>query len=206
MDFIYLWLDPYLISLYRIINDPINAFFLGTFLLAAIAVFIGQLSISLIFLANMGHMERLGKELTKWNELSMEALARGDRKAYEGANNQANEAFGKLFFLSTAHSAASLWPAPFFLGWMQIRFSGVEFPLPFSLPFAGSTVSFTFFFIAFFAICHFIFGKIQPYLPYFRRIHAILNAYAREKRRRKEIPGKVPEEAGEKEAPRLLSK
>ncbi|SFM40293.1 hypothetical protein [Thermodesulforhabdus norvegica] len=205
MHALYMWLDSYLIELYRIIDDPIYAFFLGTFLLAALAVFIGQFSISLAFLANRRYMERLGEELTRWNNLSLEALAMGDRKAYEGANNQANEAFGKLFFLSVAHSAASLWPAPFFLGWMQIRFSGIEFPLPFSLPFVGSTVGFAFFFIAFFAICHITFGKLQPHLPYFGRIYALLKVYDREKKRRKDISRKASEEAGGERIPHPLS-
>lgn len=202
MQAVYLWLDGYLISLYRIFHDPIYAFFLGTFLLALIAVIIGQFSISVAFFVNRRHIEQLNKELIRWNNLSMEAMSRGNLTAYEGANNEANEVFGKLFFLSIAYSAAFLWPVPFFMGWMQMRFSGIEFPIPFSIPLIGSTVGFTAFFIIFFVICHYAFRKLQPYLPYFRKIYAILESYDNEKSRRKDIAKKAQNISGGETSPR----
>ncbi len=185
-----LFLDPYLIKLYRLIPEPISAFFLGTFLIAWLAVFIGQLSISVAFLLNRKYVEKLNKDLVHWNNLSVDALKSGDKEAYKGANNEANQVFGKLFFVSIAYSCASLWPAPFFLGWMQIRFGTVEFPLPFSIPGVGSTVSFVAVFICFYVIAYFCFNRLQPYLPYFKRIHALLETYEQEKARLKSITEK----------------
>ncbi len=190
MEKILLFMDPYLIKLYRIIPEPISAFFLGTFLTALIAVFIGQISISIAFLVNRKYVEKLNKDLVYWNNLSVDALKSGDKEAYKGANYEANQIFGKLFFISIAYSAASLWPAPFLLGWMQMRFGTVEFPLPFSLPVVGSTVDFTVFFICFYIIAYFGFNRLQPYLPYFKRIHALLETCEQEKSRLKSITDK----------------
>ncbi|MBW1975317.1 MAG: hypothetical protein JRI45_07070 [Deltaproteobacteria bacterium] len=187
MGKIYLFLDPYLITLYRLVKDPIIGFFLGTFLLATTAVIIGQFSISLAFLVNRRYVEKLNSQLVYWNNLSVDALKKGDKETYKNANNEANQFFGKLFFLSIAYSAASLWPAPFLLGWMQMRFGLIEFPIPFPLPVIGSNVSYTAIFIPFFIIVYLTFQKLQSHLPYFRKIHAILESYENEKAKLKSL-------------------
>ncbi|NPB09821.1 MAG: hypothetical protein GXO17_05645, partial [Thermodesulfobacteria bacterium] len=46
------YLDRWLIHLYRLVDDPILAYFLGTFLLALLCVLIGELLVGLAVYVN----------------------------------------------------------------------------------------------------------------------------------------------------------
>ncbi len=176
----YQFLDHFLIPLYRFIPNPIVAFFMGTFLVALITVIIGEFSVSVAFWLNRKYVGRLNSELIKWNNLSVEAIEAGDKEAYKACNDQANDVFGKLFFISIAYAAASLWPVPFTLGWMQYRFFSIELPLPIKLPFIGKTVGYTFVFGMLYIIARAIFSYLKPYLPYFSKVEAMLKNYEQE--------------------------
>ncbi len=182
MEKFYPLITPSLMKFFRITPDPITNFFLGTFILTFIGVIIGEISISIAFLLNRHYVASLNKDLVKWNNLSIEALKEGDKKRYQEANDKANKAFGKLFFLSFTYSAASLWPSAFLLGWMNYHFGSIEIPLPFSIPFAGiSAVGYTFIFIPLCILSFVIFSMIKPHLPYFSYIHGLLSKHEEEK-------------------------
>ncbi|MCX7823821.1 MAG: hypothetical protein N2260_10335 [Syntrophobacterales bacterium] len=183
MERFYEALDPICMALFRILPDPIASFFLGTFLLALTSVLIGQTTLSIAFLINRKYVERLNDDLVKWNNLSIDAIKAGDKEAYESFNEQANEAFGRLFFLSVAYSAASLWPAPFALGWMQRWYSDIAIPIPFPIPFLGSSARYTLIFILSYLLAALIFSLSKPYLPYFKWIHKMLATPERERER-----------------------
>ena len=127
---VYLFLDPYLIWFYRLTDQVALNFLLGTFVLALLAVLVGEGTSSLAALLVRRQVERMSAEAQKYRDLSMEALKVGDRPAYEAANKLANEAFGKSFVVQLTLSATFFWPIFFVLGWMQGRFAAVEFPLP----------------------------------------------------------------------------
>jgi hypothetical protein len=130
MDPVYLFLDPYLIWFYRLTGHTALDFLLGTFVVALLAVIVGEGTSSVAALLVKRQTGRVSDEAKKYQDLSMEALKAGDRPAYEASNKLANEAFGKSFFMQLTLSATFFWPVFFVLGWMQTRFSEVEFPLP----------------------------------------------------------------------------
>lgn len=148
-------------------------FFLGTFLLALVAVVVGEFTISLVFRANKRHLDQLNKRLEELNRLSMAALAEGNEEAYRACNKEANEAFGKAFFNAVGLSAASLWPVFFALAWMQGRFAGIPFPIPFT-PWA---VNYVFVFLVCYVMARVIFGRVMYRLPYFRHVKEMLSSY-----------------------------
>ncbi len=171
----FLFFDPYLIRLYRITGYAWVDFFLGTMALAFIVLIIGEFTISLAFLASRKRIERVTDEAVKYQNLSMEALAAGDKEAYRGANKLANDAYGRSFFMQLALSAAFLWPICFALVWMGYRFSGLEFPLPFT----GFSMGYMGVFILLYVAAYQAFKRVKYKLPYFRRIKVLLDGYRR---------------------------
>jgi hypothetical protein len=168
-------IDAVLITLYRLTGIGLPDFLIGTFILAFIAVVIGELTISVLFLINREHIEKITEEVIHYRNLSMDALAAGNKAAYKGANGLANDAFGKSFFLQIALSAGFVWPAVFAVIWMGYRFSEVRFEVLFT----NYTVSYICPFVAMFVAAYLVFKKIKYKIPYFRRIKTILDNYER---------------------------
>jgi hypothetical protein len=76
------------------------------------------------------------------------------------------------------YSAGILWPIPFAMGWMQMRFASVEFDLAFPLSLIfGNSVGYIFTFIPIYILCRILFKYMRPYLPYFKGVQKILNEY-----------------------------
>jgi hypothetical protein len=172
---IFLWVDPYLIRLYRLTGYAPADFIIGTFALALMAVIIGECTISLAYLLARKRIERVADEAVKYQDLSIDALTAGNKEAYRAANQLANDAFGHSFFLQIALSAAFLWPICIALAWMSYRFADLEFPVPylhFSLGYIGV-------FLFLFVVAYFVFKPVKYRIPYFRRIKARLDASAR---------------------------
>jgi hypothetical protein len=166
-------IDPYLIWFYRLTGYAFADFLIGTFVLAWIALLIGEFTISVVFLISKSRIDADTRDALRYQDLSAEALSAGDREAYRAANKLANDAFGKSFFMQIALSGAFLWPIFLALAWMSMRFSEVEFPLLFtdySIGYAGI-------FIALFAAAYLIFKRVKYRLPYFRRIKSLLDSY-----------------------------
>jgi hypothetical protein len=165
-------LDPYLIWFYRATGHAWIDFIIGTFVLALIAVILGEFTISLAYLAARSRIEKVTGETIRYQNLSVDALTAGDKGAYQAANKLANDAFGHSFFLQIALSAAFLWPICFALAWMSYRFKEVEFPVPY--------LHFSFGFIAVFLVlfvaAYFVFKPVKYRIPYFRRIKEMLKA------------------------------
>ncbi|SHE41286.1 hypothetical protein SAMN02745218_00263 [Desulfofundulus australicus DSM 11792] len=170
-----LWelVDKVLILLYKICGHPVIDYFLGTFLLALLAVVVGEFTISLVFLVNKNHLDRLNIRLANLQQLTMLALKLGDKRSYDACNKEANDTFGRVFFNMVGLSAAALWPAFFALAWMQLRFTGIEFPIPFT----GLAVNYVFTFIICYILARMFFGRVKNRLPYFRNIHRMLMEY-----------------------------
>lgn len=168
-------LDPYLIVFYRLTGDAMLNFLLGTFILSMIAVVLGEFTLSLALRFNRRHIRQMEAELEKQHQLSMTALQLSDQTSYKACNKQANEMFGKYFFSMIAHSTALLWPVPFALAWMQIRFSGILFPLAYPVSLIwGSTQYFTIFLVLY-VLARIVFKHLRPHLPYFRDVQKSLD-------------------------------
>jgi hypothetical protein len=186
---LFLSIDPYLIWFYRITGYSFADFLIGTFLLASMALIVGEFTISLTFLAVRRHVQKTTDEVVHYQNLSVEALAARDKQAYLASNKLANDAFGKSFFMQIALSASMLWPVFFALGWMQQRFGEVEFRILFTDYYVGPICVF----IPLYATVYLIFKKIKYKLPYFKRIQSILEAYNNQTKRMKSIEDVIPQ-------------
>ena len=178
LDTLALQADGFLITFYRISGYGLIDYFIGTTILAFLCIVIGELSISLAIRFNKRYLDSMSKEMKEKEMLSIAAYRAGDKDGYKSLNKQATDVWGKHFFTMVAYSAGILWPIPFALGWMQARFSGVEFDLafPFSLIF-GKSVGYLFTFIPIYIFCRILFKYMRPYLPYFKGIQTVLNGH-----------------------------
>ncbi len=170
---VWIIIDPYLIWSFRLTGYALPDFLLGTFFMAWLALFMGEFSVSLVFLAIRPRVDAATLEARRYQDLSQEALSTGDKEAYTAANKLANDAFGRSFFMQVAMSAAYFWPSCVAIAWMGLRFSEVEFPLLFS----SISMGFIGIYILMFAGAYLIFKRIKFKLPYFRRIKLILDSY-----------------------------
>lgn len=191
---LYLHVDAFLISFYRLTGVTLLDYYIGTAVLSLIAVVIGEFTMSLSFRFNRKFIEEGTEDMVKMNNLSIMALKRGNKTGYTACNKMANERFGKQFFLMLALSVSSLWPACFALAWMHSRFAGVEFRLPFPLPLVGQTVGYVFTFIPVYICVRIIFGKLKHRLPYFKQLKKITDSYDEKRTKMLPFPGFSPED------------
>jgi hypothetical protein len=163
MNLIFLFLDPYLIQFYRLTGRTELDFLVGTFVVALIALLLGEFTSSLASVIVRRPLDRVAEEAKKYHELSMEALKDGDRPAYEATNQVANEVFSKSFFMHIALSATFFWPVFFALAWMQYRFLEVGFPIPGT----GWSVGYIGVFIIIYALAYFLMKQVKRLLRLF---------------------------------------
>jgi hypothetical protein len=194
MPKLFLILDPYLIWFYRITGQAWIDFFIGTFILALLAVIIGEFTISLAYLAARKRIEKVTDETIRYQNLSIDALTSGNKEAYRAANRLANDAFGHSFFMQIALSAAFLWPICFALAWMSYRFSELEFPVPYLHFSLGYIAMFLFLFVA----AYFVFKPVKYRIPYFRRIKEMLKSSSLKARELKSFSDLMPSAGGGK--------
>lgn len=157
MDGLLQWLDGLVIPLYRITDNPLLDYFIGTAMLAVMSVLIGEATALLLKRVNRRHIERLDRELSVKYELSMASKLSGDEDAYRSLNREANDAFGRVFFNMFTFSAALLWPVFFVLAWMQARFIDIEFPLPV----LGGSVGYVFTFLLLYIMARLSVGELK---------------------------------------------
>lgn len=184
----FLLIDPFLIWFYRLTGHSFIDFLIGTFVLAWITLLIGELCISVVFLISRKRIADVSDEVLRYQNLSVDAAAVGDKQAYHAANKLANDAFGRTFFMQIAFSAAFLWPIFFALTWMGYRFADVEFRLIFT----DYTVGYTYVFIPLFIAAYLIFRRLKDKLPYFRTVNRILATYEENASKMKSFVGAIP--------------
>ncbi|MFH1117682.1 MAG: hypothetical protein V1792_27500 [Pseudomonadota bacterium] len=187
-----LWMliDPYLICLYRLTGYAFVDFLIGTSVLAWIALVIGELTIAGVFLLLKDRIDATSHDARRYQDLSADAMASGDNKAYHAANKLANDAFGHSFFLQFGLSAAFLWPVFIVLAWMQTRFAAVDFPF-LSLDY---TVGYPCIFIPLYVASYMAFKRVKGRLPFFRRINTILSSYGDNGAGPEALPAVPPQE------------
>lgn len=138
---LYFWLDAFLIFWYRIPDNPMLGFLLGTAALSFFVTVIGWYTADAAASLTKSHLQKLKKETVSMHNLSMKAIAVKDKASYTSCNKMANDAFGRYFFAQAGLGAAALLPVPFALGWLQERFYEVVFPIPVRIPKIGNTVT-----------------------------------------------------------------
>jgi len=171
MDFIdaaHLAIDGSLISLFRFTDDPVAGFYIGVFCLCLAAVVTGEVSFLGAYRLNRKHYEDMRRDMTRMHNLSLKAISVKDKDSYKAANRLANESYGKTFFSQAALFCASLWPVPFLLGWMSLRFNGVE------IPFFFTDISFVAAFLGMYILVRFAFSRVKTHIPPFSRVYAVM--------------------------------
>ncbi|MDZ7699706.1 MAG: hypothetical protein U5R49_23185 [Deltaproteobacteria bacterium] len=155
------WIDSVLIAPYRWWQNPVTGWWVGTVVLCLWAVLLGDATIRVVMRVNLRFVQEAMDETVQRHEQSMNAMRAGDKSAYKAINRLANEAFGKTFFLQLAMAAASLWPIPLALAWLDFRFSNVDFPLPVHLPFLGHQVGYAFIFFPAYILVRIVFNNLK---------------------------------------------
>ncbi|MGD9974332.1 MAG: hypothetical protein AB7S77_14825 [Desulfatirhabdiaceae bacterium] len=169
-------LDTFLIFPFRLPDNPIFGFFLGTLMLCLMSSIIGgYLGLMFSFL-NKNHSRRLKDETVSMHNLSIKAIVAGDKASYTGCNKLANEAFGRYFFSQFGEGAAMLLPVVFAVAWMQIRFQDVSFSLPVYVPGLGQSVGFLFIFILIYILSRMVVRHVQHRLPFVEKLNRAIRS------------------------------
>lgn len=159
---LWIWLDVILISPYRCSGNPVAGFFLGTLVLSLWCLLIGKVTGLAVWLINRSHVARLERETVQMHNLSLKAILFKDKASYTACNKEANEAFGRYFFAQLAAGAASLWPVPFALAWMEMRFSEVSLPLPYPLSLITPAVGYLAIFLLWYVLLRMLLKNLSP--------------------------------------------
>ena len=125
-----LFIDRFLISLYRLTGIAIVDYFIGTTIVSFLCVLIGHATYLWVYRQNHHYLLISEDKMVQMHTLSIDALRAKDKDTYISYNKLANDAFGKYFFAQIATGMAAIWPLPFALSWMQMRFGKVDFTLP----------------------------------------------------------------------------
>jgi len=176
----HLWVraDLILISPYRWSGNPVAGFFLGTLVLSLWCVLIGKVTGRVVWMINRSHMESLERKTVKMHNLSLKAILFKDKASYTACNKEANEAFGRYFFAQLATGAATLWPVPFALAWLETRFNEVTFPLQYPLSLIAPAVGYLAIFLLWYLLLRILLKNLSP------EFHAVRTETAREPRER----------------------
>ena len=175
---LWIWADLILISPYRWLENPVAGFFLGTLVLSLWCVLVGKVSGLVVWMINRSHMGSLERETVKMHNLSLKAILSRDKASYTACNKEANEAFGRYFFAHLGAGAATLWPVPFALAWMESRFSEVTFPLSYPLSIITPAAGFPAIFLLWYVLLRMLLKHLSS------EFHTVRTETAREPRER----------------------
>jgi hypothetical protein len=163
-------LDPYVIWAFRLVDGPWAGFLLGSLLLNLACVVLGDITSILARRLNRKVYGAYHDEMVRHHNLSVKALQNANKDAYKAVNKQANDAFGKYFFSQAGAFTLSIWPLPFALAWMEMRFGGIPLDLPFAIPGVGQSVFYQFFFIPIYIAVRISYGKLMRRVTAYQRV------------------------------------
>ena len=154
-------LDPFLIAPYRLFEEPMVGWWVGTFVLACWAVLVGEVTLAVVYRINLKPVNEYSDQTLYYHEQSLKA-----KQAYNGINKLANEAYGKSFFLFIAMGMAALWPAFFAAAWLSMRFGHIVFVLP---KWAGGfELNFIAPFVLLYLLVRVAFSRIRRFIPFLK--------------------------------------
>jgi hypothetical protein len=132
--------DPWFIAPFRWLSSPAAGYVLGTIFLALYCFILGDISAIGVKYFNRKYIRTLQEKMDRNHNLSEKALRMGDKESYKAVNSQALDAFGYSFSLGAAIFCVSIWPMPFALAWVHMRFADAPLELPVTIPFIGNSV------------------------------------------------------------------
>lgn len=159
-------LDPLLILPFRVPGPPLVGYLLGIFVLCLWCMPLGDATGLLVARLNRGVYGRYAKDMVHHHNLSIRAAKTGDNANFRAVNKQAHDAFGKYFFSQATVFTATIWPVPFALAWLDLRFREVFIPLPL-VDFAANYV---FFFIPLYILARLLYPRVMFRIPWYRRL------------------------------------
>lgn len=163
-------LDPFIIWPFRLSAEPWTGFLAGSFVLNLICIVLGDVTSILARRLNRKVYGSYHDDMVRHHNLTVKALRNSNKDAYKAVNKQANEAFGKYFFSQAGAFTLSIWPLPFALAWMELRFGGIPLELPFAIPGLGQSVFYPFFFIPIYIAVRISYGKLMSRFSFYQRI------------------------------------
>jgi len=172
------WLDAFLIAPFRWPADAHAGIWLGSAFLSLYCLLLGEITAVVLYLLHHQIHDADTNEMLHFHKVSMDALHAGNKEAYLAANTMAREHFGKSFFAGAALGLSSLWPIPFALAWMSLRFEGI---ILYELPWEGYGAGYVFVLLIVYICFRLCFGKVKKFLPLFARAER-LRQQAREAR------------------------
>lgn len=167
-----LTVDPWLIAPYRWPTSATAGYLLGTLILISQCLLLGDLGATVVSYINRPHLRRFQREMENHHDLSEAALRQGDKESYKAVNRQGLEAFGSSFSLGAAIFSVSIWPLPFALAWLQMRFGDAPLELPWHLPLIDSEIPYLTSFVLLYIGCRISYGLLMNRVPWYRRLKA----------------------------------
>lgn len=158
---IHLFIDSVLITPYRLPDNAMAGFLLGTYMLTMWCILIGELTLRFVRSFNQSYYDDLEQRTVTMHNLSVKAILSKDKQSYRACNQQANDAFGRYFFAQTALGASSLWMIPFALNWMDYRFHDVSFTLSFYIPWIGNSTGYVTIFILIYLVNRILYAAFK---------------------------------------------
>jgi hypothetical protein len=167
-------LDPLLIAPFRWLPSAPAGYFLGTTILALYCIILGDLSASLVTFFNRKYIRRMQAGMDHNHELSETALKLGDKESYKAVNRQGLETFGHSFSLGAAIFCVSIWPMPFALSWLSLRFVDAPLELPVAIPFVGNSIEYFPSFLLLYIAIRMIYSSAMGRVDWYRTAKARL--------------------------------
>jgi len=161
MNFFLFFFDPWLISPFRWLPSPTAGYIVGVVFLALQCVILGDISATVVAFFNGKYLRKIQGDMDRHHNLSEQALMLGDKASYKAVNRQALDAFGHSFSLGAAIFCVSIWPMPFALAWLSLRFADAPLELSFSLPFLGRTVEYFPSFLLLYIVTRMIYSTVM---------------------------------------------
>jgi len=162
--------DPWLISPYRWPASATTGYLLGTLLLIAQCLLLGDLAATAVSYLNRRHLLRFQQEMQNHHNLSEAALRLGDKASFKAVNRQALDAFGHSFSLGAAIFSVSIWPLPFALAWLQNRFQDAPLELPWQLPIIGREIPYLASFVLLYIASRICYGTFMRRFAWYQRL------------------------------------
>lgn len=169
-----MFFDPWFIAPFRWSSSPQFGYVLGTVLLGLQCVICGDLSATAVTYFNRSYLRKYQAEMDKSHELSEQALKMGDKESYKAVNRQALDAFGYSFSLGAAIFCVSIWPMPFMLAWMHLRFADAPLELPLHLPLLGNSIHYFASFLLLYIAVRIVYTQVMSRFPWYTGMKARL--------------------------------
>ena len=169
-----LLLDPWFIAPFRWLSSPTFGYLLGILVLALQCIILGDLSATAVTYFNRRYLRKFQKEMDRNHDLSEKALRMGDKESYKAVNRQALDAFGYSFSLGAAIFCVSIWPMPFVLAWLHLRFAETPLELPLHIPFLGSSLHYVASFILLYILVRMLYSAVMSRISWYKGIKAKL--------------------------------